>query len=820
MGNARFAFLLAAGLLQWAALARSAMVVDDVTRINPIVVDRVLVPTTIDEVVEAVRLHPGPVSIGGGRFSQGGQTATEGALQIDMRRLDGVVAFSEERKEITVQAGITWRKIQSTIDPYDLSVQIMQSYANFTAGGSLSVNVHGRYIGQGPLVQSVRSIRVVLADGRLVRASPKENAEIFYGAIGGYGGLGVIVEATFALADNVRVERRSEVMPLSAYREYFRASIRGHHDVIFHNADIYPGAFDTVRATSYVRTDKPVTIEDRLIPEGRTYWGDRLGMRVVSDWPGGRALRRYVLDPILFHGERVEWRNYEASYDVKELEPVSRRTSTYVLQEYFVPVDRLEEFVRAMQEILNRHRVDTINVSIRHATPDPGTLLAWARTEVFAFVHYYKQGTSDAERREVGVWTRELIDAATALGGAYYLPYQIHATEAQFRAAYPRADEYFALKRRLDPTDKFRNKLWDAYDRHVPGPSPARPAAPRLLRTASAIAPADPAVREQIEAFLGGVAGYRRDEAQTYLTLPEWLLVFYPAEYARFLKSRPASQFPYFASVRQFWDYDRDVCRITTGKYPFNWGYHLMVLVIGSSYTAESCLKGAYESTVGRMAERLAGAAMTQEDVFAADVAQEYVDFIRTEPWYEFSFLRSLKQLWAETDLFGPHLLRKWERKLALSAEYLVKAQYGLLIKIASKAAYGNEATGILALADNAPAGALEHEARVEVRRRFANGSALLSLPRYDEFRDAVRRLASRGVRFREIAGNGEILMTAIVPAAWSYDLEAGSVVIERPMLTDPGHKRIAVRAPVASLHGILLALEDRNLEVEHLYDY
>ena len=245
-----------------------------------------------------------------------------------------------------------------------------------------------------------------------------------------------------------------------------------------------------------------------------------------------------------------------------------------------------------------------------------------------------------------------------------------------------------------------------------------------------------------------------------------------------------------------------------------------MVLVIGSSYTAENAIKGAYESTIGRLSARLAGRALTQEDLLAADVAQDYVDFIRAEPWYEFSFLRSLKQLWAETDLFGPHLLRKWERKLALSAEYLVKAEYAMLIKVASKAAYGNEAAEVLALADNAPAAALENETRVELRQRFEDGSVLLSLPRYDEFRDTVQRLVARGVRFREIAGNGEILVTAVVPATWSYDLPAGSVLIEKPMLTDRRLKRIAVRTPVPWLHAILLGFADRGLEVEHLYDY
>ena len=42
---------------------------------------------------------------------------------------------------------------------------------------------------------SVKSIRVVLADGTLVNASPDQNREIFYGAIGGYGGSGVQREA-------------------------------------------------------------------------------------------------------------------------------------------------------------------------------------------------------------------------------------------------------------------------------------------------------------------------------------------------------------------------------------------------------------------------------------------------------------------------------------------------------------------------------------------------------------------------------------------------------------------------------------------------
>ena len=50
-----------------------------------------------------------------------------------------------------------------------------------------------------------------------------------------------------------------------------------------------------------------------------------------------------------------------------------------------------------------------------------------------------------------------------SVGGSYYLPYQIYATEEQFRRAYPRAAEFFSLKQQLDPTNKFSNELLRKY---------------------------------------------------------------------------------------------------------------------------------------------------------------------------------------------------------------------------------------------------------------------------------------------------------------------------------------------------------------------
>ena len=437
--------------------------VNDVTRLNPIPVEAVVTPTSIDEISRIVRQHDGPISIGGARHSQGGQTACQGCLFVDMRHFDHVLNVDPEHHLITVEAGTTWRAIQEAIDPQNLSVHIMQSYSNFTVGGSLSVNAHGNYFNDGPIVNSVRSFKIVLADGTIRTASRTENSDIFYGAIGGYGGLGIIVEVTLDLVDNRPLERIAKRMPLAKYASFYSDNIDHHPDAILHYATIYPPEYRTVSAVTYYETDKPVTVKQRLAPLAKSSVFDHMVLKFVTFTSLGKWVCEHLYDPVDGGSHQVLWRNYAASQDANQLEPASRAKSTYVLQEYFIPVDKFDDFVSGMAKILQTSKANVLNIAIRHSPAEPNTLLSWARQDTFCFVLYYEQGVRPEDETAVKVWTSQLLDLAINDGGDYYLPYQIIASKTQFLKAYPRAPEYFAIKRRLDPTYKFRNQLWDAY---------------------------------------------------------------------------------------------------------------------------------------------------------------------------------------------------------------------------------------------------------------------------------------------------------------------------------------------------------------------
>lgn len=437
--------------------------INDVTQLNPVTVSRTIKPKTTREIIDAIQSSNGFISIGGGKNSQSGQTAFPNSLHIDMRDFNKVLDLNAAAKRVTVQSGITWRKLQEEIDKKNLSVKIMQTYANFTVGGSLSVNVHGRYVGEGPMIRSIHSFKIVLADGREKAVTPESQPELFYGVIGGYGSLGVVTEVTLKLEQNQKVQRYTQDMNVSDYREFFFSDIRDTKRVVFHNADLFPPHYNKIRSVSWLETDAELTEERKLIPVDEDYWWQPRVANFVASYDFGKWLRQYVLEPILYSFDAVQWRNYEASYDIRELEPKSRQEYTYALREYFVPVAKFDDFVPQMAEIFQRTQANIINVSIRHALPDSGSYLAWAPEEVFAFVVYYRQGTDQKSRDKVATWSREMIDAALSVNGRYYLPYQLHATKQQFEQAYPNVNQLREAKRKYDPDNRFTNLFVEKY---------------------------------------------------------------------------------------------------------------------------------------------------------------------------------------------------------------------------------------------------------------------------------------------------------------------------------------------------------------------
>src|SRR5262245_11372910 len=315
--------------------------------------------------------------------------------------------------------------------------------------------------------------------------------------------------------------------------------------------------------------------------------------------------------------------------------------------------------------------------------------------------------------------------------------------------------------------------------------------------------------------------GHQRGTEQTFLTFPEWFLVSSPAEYAAFVKSEPPSEFPFIGHIKQLWQSYGAVYDATRSKYPFNAGYHVMIVVISASTTVEYSLRSAYETLIGRLTELTRTHGMTQEDVFGAQVAQDYVDFIRARPFYEYDFLGKTPRLWKETSLWGPDMLRKCERKYSLTTEYLAKGIYSWIIKKATQASYDSTIDVTAVLVDRLPAGIETELTGLKLLQHLPDGSALITVPRYDAFKFYSQALARHGCNFQEIAGNRSvILVAALVPQTWRPAADEPELLFTQPILTQPALKRVVMVVPVGSLSLSLNRLNASGFHIEHVYDY
>ena len=88
----------------------------------------------------------------GARHSMGKQSFQEGAILLNTLPMN---AMEMDGSFLKVQAGARWFEVIKFLADFGLTVEIMQSNADFSVGGTLSVNAHGWQPGRPPVASSV-----------------------------------------------------------------------------------------------------------------------------------------------------------------------------------------------------------------------------------------------------------------------------------------------------------------------------------------------------------------------------------------------------------------------------------------------------------------------------------------------------------------------------------------------------------------------------------------------------------------------------------------------------------------------------------------
>lgn len=424
----------------------------------------------IHDVLKQAQRDNLPVCMKGASHNLGGHAFDDGAICLDMKNFQRVVALDAQQKQITVESGITWEKVQNTINPAGLAVKAMQSDNIFTVGGSLSSNAHGRDVHSPAVIESVLGFRMMLADGSVVSVSRTENPELFRLAIGGYGLFGIILDVDLALVDNCLYQQNSEIIPVHALPEYFERTVRldPSAELFLARPSIAPRNFldDTIvstwRRSSIVRDDvfsldheRNVRRDRFLFGLSRKYgWGKTLrwlAEKQISRHPPHRGFvsRNNAMRPPV---SAVKMFQYDSPAD------------TDTIQEFFVPIPRFPGFLAAARVVFRESQTNLLGMTIRYLKVDRESFLSYApKEEAFAIVLYINEMLSPDGQAKGKALIQRLTRLALENEGTFYLTYARDVELEDLRRAYPGIDTFFRVKHRIDPENRFTSRFFELY---------------------------------------------------------------------------------------------------------------------------------------------------------------------------------------------------------------------------------------------------------------------------------------------------------------------------------------------------------------------
>ena len=452
--------------------ASSPFVLDDASRLNETPISRQAIVTSTDEsgLLHELRATLGEaasegraVAMGGARHSMGGQSLPRHGIAASLAM--PVIEPDTQARVYRVRAGARWRDVIRVLDPLGFSPVVTQSNHDFSVGGTLSVNAHGWPVPFGPFGSTLKRFRIMLADGSMVTCSDAENADLFRLAVGGYGLFGIVIDAELEMLENELLMPQSETMKADTFAARFVAHVKNPAVRLAYGrlSVAREGFLQEALLTGYRPARQP---PGRLPPptaSSAVSFVSRSVFRAQTGSERGKQARWIAETRLLPRIGRVAvTRNALLNAPVAELKD-GDPSRTDILHEYFVPPQRFADFLAACRDVIPAHRQDLLNVTLRYVDSDSSSVLTYAPEPRIAAVMLFVQKRTAEADDDMRAMTVKLIDRTLALGGSYYLPYRLHATRAQLRAAYPHLDEFIAAKRRYDPQLRFRNALWDTY---------------------------------------------------------------------------------------------------------------------------------------------------------------------------------------------------------------------------------------------------------------------------------------------------------------------------------------------------------------------
>lgn len=415
--------------------------------------------------LDTLLVHQKSSLIARGLGASYGDAAVNGAGgTVLTQRLNRFLGFDPDTAVLSCEAGVTMEDLLHYLLPRGMFPPVSPGTKYVTLGGCVACDIHGKnHHRSGSIAAHLIDLHVLTAAGVRVRCSREERPDLFWATIGGMGLTGIITELRLRLA---RVET-----PYLAV-DYDRAE----------NLDALLRLFDDDQRYTYSVAWLDCLAGGRSLGRGVLMRANPLeGADATARglprhrWRTARRLTvPFGLPSVLFNPVTVG--AFNALFYHRH--PAQSRGVAVHYDPYFYPLDRLrqwnrlygrrgflqyqcvvpfesgrESLIRILEAVVQDRRASFLAVLKRFGAADPAQMLSFPRAGYTLALDIVR------DAGPVFPFLDELDEIVVRSGGRVYLAKDARLSPDCFRAMYPEADAWLAVKRRVDPENRFRSDL-------------------------------------------------------------------------------------------------------------------------------------------------------------------------------------------------------------------------------------------------------------------------------------------------------------------------------------------------------------------------
>lgn len=411
----------------------------------------VATPHSVDEVaaeVTAAAARGVTVKPVGSGHSFTAAAVTEG-VQLRLDHLCGVRATDGHL--VTVEAGLTLAALNGVLADRGLALPNLGDIDAQTVAGALATGTHGTGAGYGCLSTFIESMELVTGTGEVITASAHERPDVFAAARVGLGALGVVTAVTLRCADAFVLRADERPVPLASTLADFDELVGANEHVEFY--------WMPYTERTLVKRNNRVSANDAPMSRLRHWWETdflqntafgavcRTGRALPRLAPGLLRTTARMFSPLVYTGR-------------SDHVFVTPRRVRFVEMEYGLPRGALPEVFAALRSIVDDLPFPVLlPVEVRVTAADDIWLShGYGRDSVYVAIHQYPGMPYEP-------YFRAFERVCSTVDGRPHWG-KLHWRDAgSLRPAYPRFDDFLAVRERLDPARVLAN----AYTQQVLG---------------------------------------------------------------------------------------------------------------------------------------------------------------------------------------------------------------------------------------------------------------------------------------------------------------------------------------------------------------